>query len=144
MTAPNAKMHANDPTALKDLKVIVVDDDHSMRDLLCTVLRGIGMHVVGEGSSGQVAARLYQQHQPDVICLDIEMPGVSGLDALREIRSLDNQATILMITAATTADNVRSAIDGGASGIVAKPFSSAKIAAELKRIRSLPRAPRET
>lgn len=125
--------HPTKTTSVKDMSVVVADDDAITRGLLCAVLRSVGMAIHDEARDGTQALALTQKLRPDVLCLDIEMPGVSGLEALQKLRETDKDTIVLMITGATTADNVRTAIAGGADGVIAKPFSAAKLVAELQR-----------
>ena len=118
---------------VKNRSVVVVDDDDITRELLRGILRSAGLHVIGEGSDGARAVDLFQKLKPDVLCLDIDMPEMNGLEALAKVREISADAIVLMITAATTANNVRQAITARASGIIAKPFNTAKIVAEIER-----------
>jgi two-component system chemotaxis response regulator CheY len=124
---------ATKPPSVKDMTVIVADDDAITRGLLCAVLRGVGMLVQDEARDGGRALALTQKLRPNVLCLDIEMPGVSGLEALQKLRETDKNTIVLMITGATTGDNVRAAIAGGADGVIAKPFSAGKLVSEMQR-----------
>ena len=117
-----------------EMTVVVADDDAITRGLLCAVLRGIGMQVLDEARDGTRALASTQKLRPQVLCLDIEMPGLSGLEALQKLRETDKDIIVLMITGATTHDNVRAAIAGGADGVIAKPFSSGKLLSELQRV----------
>ena len=119
--------------SVKDMTVLVADDDAITRGLLCAVLRNVGMLVQEEARDGAQAMALTQKLRPDVLCLDIEMPGLSGLEALQKLRESDKDTIVLVITGATTAENVRAAISGGADGVIAKPFSAAKLVAEMQR-----------
>jgi two-component system, chemotaxis family, chemotaxis protein CheY len=121
------------PISLIDRSVVVIDDDDITRELLRGILRTAGLQVVGEGSDGSRAVDLYQKHKPEIICLDIDMPGMNGLDALAKVREISTDVVILMITAATSPDNVRKAITAKASGIIAKPFNTQKIVTEIER-----------
>lgn len=127
----------------KGLSVVLVDDDQSMRALLRDLMGAIGHRVIGEGDTGRRAVELFEKLKPDVICLDIQMPEMSGLEALAKIRALNSDAIVLMITGVTTSENVRGAIASGASGIIAKPFSSGKIASEIKRAIARVRSPKQ-
>jgi two-component system, chemotaxis family, chemotaxis protein CheY len=118
---------------VKNRSIVMVDDDDVTRELLRGILRTAGLRVVGEGNDGARAIDLYQKLKPEILCLDIDMPGMNGLEALAKVREISTDVIILMITAATTADNVRSAISAGANGIIAKPFNTAKIVAEIER-----------
>jgi two-component system, chemotaxis family, chemotaxis protein CheY len=131
---------------LKDRLVLIADDDELTRNLLRNVLRALGMRIVGDAGDGQRALELFGKAKPEIVCLDIDMPKLSGLEVLARIREQDQIAVVLMISGATTGDNVRGAIAGRADGIIAKPFNTAKIVRELERAvgrlppRSLPGA----
>ena len=118
---------------VKDRTVIIVDDDDITRELLRGVLRSAGLKVVGEGSDGGRAVDLFQKLKPEIVCLDIDMPVMGGLQALAKIRETSADAIVLMITGVATADNVRNAIAARASGIIVKPFNTAKIVADIER-----------
>lgn len=117
----------------KNLTTLIVDDDDITRQLLRGILRSAGFQVVGEAGDGEKALALFQKLRPQVICMDIDMPGMSGIEALKKIRETDGEAIVLMITGAATGDNVRGAITAGASGVIAKPFNTAKIISEVER-----------
>jgi two-component system chemotaxis response regulator CheY len=126
-------MPTSTKTPVNDMTVVVADDDAITRGLLCAVLRGMGMKLLDEARDGAQALASTQRLRPDVLCLDIEMPGLSGLEALRKLREADKGTIVLMITGATTADNVRAAAAHGADGVIAKPFSAGKLIAEIQR-----------
>jgi CheY-like chemotaxis protein len=113
--------------------VLVADDDAVTRSLLSGILRRMGFNVVAEVRDGQKAMTAFERHKPGIVCLDIEMPGLSGFEVLAKIREASSEVIVLLITAATTESNVRSAIEGKADGVIAKPFSAATIAREIAR-----------
>jgi two-component system chemotaxis response regulator CheY len=113
--------------------VVVADDDAVTRSLLGGILRRMGFTDVVEVRDGQKAVAAFERHQPGIMCLDIEMPGLSGFEVLAKIRESNSAVIVLMITAATTEANVRSAIEAKADGVIAKPFSAATIAREIAR-----------
>jgi len=117
----------------KGLSVVIADDDDMTREMLRGLLRAAGFNVIGEASDGARALELYQKQKPKILCLDIEMPGKNGLETLKEIRNVDSQTIILMITAAATGDNVHAAIAAKASGIIVKPFNTASIVNAMER-----------
>jgi two-component system, chemotaxis family, chemotaxis protein CheY len=118
---------------VKDRSVVIADDDDITREMLRGVLRAAGLRVIGEASEGARALDLYQKQKPEIVCLDIDMPTMSGLETLKKIREKDAHTIVLMITGVATGDNVRGAIAAKASGIIVKPFNTAKIVAEIER-----------
>jgi two-component system chemotaxis response regulator CheY len=125
MQAPN--------NLIKDRTVVIADDDDVTRNVLRGVLRSAGLNVVGEASDGTRALELYQKLKPQIVCLDIDMPGTSGLAVLAKIREQDQQTIVLMITGVATGDNVRGAIASRTNGIIVKPFNTAKIVSEIEK-----------
>jgi len=119
--------------SLKNISVMIVDDDDITRQLLRGILRSASLQVVGEAGDGERALGLYQKLNPTVICMDIDMPGMTGIEVLTQMRAAGNTAIVLMITGAATGENVRNAIAAGANGIIAKPFNTAKIIGEIER-----------
>jgi DNA-binding response OmpR family regulator len=93
----------------------------------------MGFNVVAEVRDGQKALAAFERYKPGIVCLDIEMPGLSGFEVLARIREASSEVTVLLITAATTESNIRSAIEAKADGVIAKPFSAATIAKEIAR-----------
>lgn len=118
---------------IRDRTVVLADDDDITRQLLGGLLRAAGLRVLGEAADGARALDMFQRLKPEIVCLDIEMPEMSGLEVLTKIRESNADAVVLMITGATSGDNVRSAIAGHADGIIAKPFNTAKVIGELER-----------
>lgn len=108
-------------------KIVVVDDDSMMREMLKLMLRGESYSVVGEASNGQDAITQCADLKPDLVLLDINMPKMSGLDALDEILKLNPPPIVLMMSADATMDNVSGAIKKGAAGFVVKPLNAASV-----------------
>lgn len=115
------------------IKILVVDDDHNMRELLKSLLRREGYNVVGDAGDGNAALTQCESLDPDVVCLDINMPRLDGLQTLEAIRGGFPQVKVVMVTGNATGDAVREAIDKGACGFIVKPFNAAKIIAALER-----------
>ena len=108
--------------------ILVCDDEEIMRDVLETILSGAG-YKVDLAKTGEEALEIYEQKTFDVVLLDVSMPGMGGLSALRELIKLDSEAVVLMITAYATFDTAISAWEKGATGIVRKPFQNEQILA---------------
>lgn len=115
-------------------KVLIVDDAIFMRNTLKLILEKYDYQVVGMAEDGEEAINLFKELEPDIITMDITMPRKSGLEALREIRSLSDSVKIVMVTAMGQETMVRDAIVNGASNFVVKPFREQKIIEVLSRL----------
>ena len=112
--------------------VLVVDDEEAVRRVLVTLLQLEQCDVVAVASNGKEALQLYQQHKPEITLLDIAMPGMDGIDVLREIRAQDENSYISMVTADASIETIREASTLGVSGYLVKPIVPNKIQAILK------------
>ncbi len=109
-------------------RVLVVDDNEVVR----RALKGVISHdeallVIGEASNGTSALESIKTLQPDLVCLDIMLPGVDGLTILRQVRKEYPAMRVVLITGQATADVVAQARELGAHGFVVKPFNAAKV-----------------
>jgi DNA-binding NarL/FixJ family response regulator len=100
--------------------ILLVDDHPLTRDGLAALLAGNGFHVVGEAGDGQEAIDLARDLQPDVILLDLSMPGLGGLDALPRLRNEAPNCEVVVLTASGEEDDLLAAIRGGAAGYLLK------------------------
>jgi len=100
--------------------ILLVDDHPLTRDGLAALLRGHGFDVVGEAGDGREAIELARQLEPDVILLDLSMPGLNGLDALPRLREQAPSCEIVVLTASGDEANLLAAIRGGAAGYLLK------------------------
>jgi len=104
------------------IRVVLVDDHALMRQGISTILSAqADIEVVGEASSGEEALEVVRLVQPDVVCMDVEMPGIGGLEATRQLVS-DTKVTahMLMLTTFEREDYLLAALDAGASGFLLK------------------------
>jgi len=115
-------------------KVLIVDDAAFMRISIKNMLTKNGYEVVGEAENGATGVELYKELQPDIVTMDITMPEMSGLDALKEITKIDPQAKIVMVSAMGQEAMVREAIISGAKGFIVKPFKEDGIIAAIKKL----------
>jgi DNA-binding NarL/FixJ family response regulator len=101
-------------------RIIVVDDHPLTRDALSSLLAQGGFDVVGEAADGSEAIDLAQRLQPDLVLLDLSMPGLDGLSALPRLRAAAPGCEVVVLTASGTEENLLSAIRGGAAGYLLK------------------------
>ncbi len=103
-------------------KVLIVDDAAFMRITLKTMLEKNGFEVVGEAANGAEGVKKYSELKPDAVTMDITMPELDGVSALREIKKIDPGAKVVMISAMGQESMVKESIIAGASGFLVKPF----------------------
>jgi two-component system, chemotaxis family, chemotaxis protein CheY len=108
-------------------RLLVVDDALFMRKLIRGVAAEAGWDVVGEAGNGVEAVMLYQQHQPDLVTMDLVMPVMGGLEALRQIRALDPQAKVVVVTALDQKQALMDSIRDGAIDFIVKPFERQRV-----------------
>lgn len=106
---------------------MIVDDSDITRETLRVILRSEGYNLVGEASDGDVAHELAIKLKPNIILLDVVMPKVSGLEALKSIKLVLPDVFILMVTANKDQDTVSEAVHAGISGYIVKPFNAKKV-----------------
>jgi len=105
----------------------VVDDALFMRKLICGVAAEAGWQVAGEATNGEQAVALYEQLKPDLVTMDLVMPIMGGLEALRKIRALDSQAQIVVVTALDQKQALMDSIRDGALDFIVKPFERERV-----------------
>ena len=120
-------------------KVLVVDDEPTVREVVAGYLRRDG-HIVSEAADGPTALALLEAEPPDLVVLDMMLPGVNGLDILRHIRQLGDTPVIMLTARAEESDRV-AGLELGADDYVVKPFSPRELAARVNGVlrRSAPK-----
>lgn len=107
--------------------VMLVDDAAFMRMMLKDILSNNGYQVIGEAENGMVAVDKYSDLKPDITIMDITMPEMDGLEAVKKIRAKDSQAKIIMCSAMGQQAMVIEAIQSGAKDFVVKPFQADRV-----------------
>ncbi len=102
--------------------ILIVDDSRTSRKILKGILEGEGYEVVGEATNGQEGYDRYAELKPDVVTMDITMPVLDGIEALKKIKSEYPDAKVVMVTAAGQKTKMVEAVQNGASEFVSKPF----------------------
>jgi len=111
--------------------VLVVDDELGPRESMRMILQPL--FEVKTASNGQEALQCLQQEKIDLITLDLKMPGLSGLDVLREIKKMNAEAAVIIITAYGTLTNAHEAIRYGAVDFISKPYNATDILSVVRR-----------
>lgn len=110
-----------------DTSVIVVDDDFDSMEVLSEYLELKEISVVAKAKNGQEAAELYEQFKPELVLLDVMMPGYDGFYALKKIKEQDPNAKVIFVTAATNATTQKKLFETNVDGIIFKPFDMHKL-----------------
>ncbi len=114
-------------------RILVVDDAAFMRMMVKDILTKNGYEVVGEAADGRQAVERFQELQPDLVTLDITMPEVDGIEALKKIRALDPNARVIMCSAMGQQAMVIDAIQAGARDFIVKPFQADRVIEAVKK-----------
>jgi two-component system chemotaxis response regulator CheY len=114
-------------------KVLVVDDTKFMRDILKGILKKKDLEVAGEAANGREAVEKYKELKPDLVTMDIIMPEMDGIEAVRKIIAVDPAARILMCSAMGQQALVIEAIQAGARDFVIKPFQPTRVLEAVDR-----------
>ncbi len=116
------------------MKIMVVDDAIFMRRMLADILKQGGYEVVAEAANGKDGVQQYKKNKPDMVTMDIIMPQMGGIDAVKEIVKSDGKAKILMVSAMGQQQLVVEAIQAGAKDFIVKPFESSRVLSAVERI----------
>ena len=118
-------------------RVLIVDDASFMRMSIKNMLANYDFEIVGEAENGVMAIEKYKELQPDIVTMDITMPEMDGLEALREIKKLDPGASVVMVSALGQEARMKEAIIYGAKGFIVKPFKEEMLISALSKLLSL-------
>lgn len=115
-------------------RVLIVDDAAFMRMMLKDILQKNGYEIAGEASNGIKAVEVYKSEKPDVVTMDITMPDMDGIEAVKAIKKLDPNAKIIMCSAMGQQSMVMDAIKAGARDFIVKPFQADRVLEALKKV----------
>lgn len=115
------------------IKVLIADDAAFMRMMIKDILEKNGYLVIGEAPNGAKAVELYKKERPDLVTMDITMPEMSGIEAVKAIREFDSEARIIMCSAMGQQSMVMDAIKAGARDFIVKPFQPDRVLEAVKK-----------
>ncbi|MDK7543703.1 response regulator [Bacillus pacificus] len=116
-------------------KILVVDDAMFMRTMIKNLLKSNSeFEVIGEAENGVEAIQKYKELQPDIVTLDITMPEMDGLEALKEIMKIDSSAKVVICSAMGQQGMVLDAIKGGTKDFIVKPFQADRVIEALTKV----------
>ncbi len=115
-------------------KILVVDDAAFMRMMIKDILTKNGYEVVGEAENGVIAVSKYKELTPDLVLMDITMPEMDGIEAVKAIKAHDGNAKVVMCSAMGQQAMVIEAIQSGAKDFIVKPFQADRILEAIKKV----------
>jgi two-component system, chemotaxis family, chemotaxis protein CheY len=113
--------------------ILLVDDAMIIRLILRKILTEAGFEIAGEASNGAEAIRKYQEVKPDLVTMDITMPEMGGIKALKAIREIDPNAKVVICSAMGQKSLIIEAMEAGALNFIAKPFDEAKVIETIQK-----------
>jgi len=129
----NSNTQLTDPQPTAPVRTLVVDDEPALRRVLAASLRASGF-LVTEASNGRDALAAVRHGSHDIVLLDVSMPGINGLETCKQIREIDPQVGILMVTVRDSEDDKVEALESGADDYITKPFLLRELVARLRAV----------
>ncbi|HOB19505.1 MAG TPA: response regulator [Candidatus Atribacteria bacterium] len=117
-------------------KIMIVDDALFMRMMIRNILTKNGYDVIAEAENGAVAVEKYKNTNPDLVIMDITMPEVDGIEAVRMIKKIDKEAKIIMCSAMGQREMVFESLQAGARDFILKPFQAERVLDAVKKATS--------
>lgn len=110
---------------------LLIDDEPHIRKFVALILKKLGEFRIYEAANGQEGVELYRTHRPELVLLDVNMPGMTGLETLRQLRELNPDVVAVMLTSLANRQTVDEAIELGAAHYIRKDSTKEEIAAAL-------------
>jgi len=115
-------------------RILIIDDAKFMRMTLSNIIKNANHEIIAEGENGNQAIELYNEFQPDLVIMDITMPEMSGIDAVKMIKRTSPDAKIIMCSAMGQQKMVVEAIEAGAKDFIVKPFDEQRVMDAINRV----------
>ena len=110
------------------MKLLIVDDSNIIRSKIARTLGRHGLQIAGLASNGHEAIKCFREHKPELVTMDLTMPEMDGIECIRELRSINSDARILVVSALADKATAIHALKEGAQGFLCKPFSEEDLA----------------
>lgn len=114
--------------------MLIVDDSQIMRDVLSKFLTNYNLEIVGTARDGEEAISMFRELAPDLVTLDITMPKIDGLAALKEMKKIKSDAQVIIVSAINDKSVVLKALDAGAALFINKPVSEAAVRGAIEKV----------
>lgn len=115
-------------------RVLIVDDAAFMRNSIKIILERNGLSIAGEAENGLIGVEKYKELKPDIVTMDITMPEMDGINALKKIREHDPKSIIVMLSAMGQERMVKEAVLSGAKAFVLKPFKEEQLMSTINKL----------
>jgi two-component system chemotaxis response regulator CheY len=119
----------------REFKIMVCDDSILIRKQLREIIAEAGITNIIEASNGEEAIRIAKEHQPKLVLLDIVMPGINGVETLKEIKKIDPSIQVVMVSSSGTQSHLKKSLDAGAIDFIQKPWEKEQILSIINSIR---------
>ena len=118
----------------KDLKVLVVDDSITVREMMKQQLKENGIQQIKEAKNGKEAVQVFQAFRPELVFLDINMPEMNGVEVLSKVREIDPKANVIMLSSLGTKEKISETLEKGAKNFLMKPIENENLERILNEI----------
>ena len=115
-------------------KILIVDDEDNVRELVKNIVLNYGYQLSGEASNGEEAVEKYKDLTPDLVIMDIVMPGIDGVETLKRILQLNPKAKVIMLTVLEEEEQVEIYLKAGACDYIFKPFLTEKLICSIEKV----------
>lgn len=120
--------------SLENMTVLICDDSLLARKKMVTFVKSLGVGTVVEAGDGEASVNMYKNHLPDVTFMDIVMPKVNGVDALKQILQINPDAKVIMASSVGTQENLKEAITAGAYDFLQKPLEENQVKSIIEKL----------
>lgn len=112
--------------------IMLVDDEPHIRKYISLILKTLGSPIIVEASNGEEAIETYQRENPDLVLMDVNMPKMDGLEALKKLREIDPNCVVIMLTSLANRESIEQAVEGGAINYIRKDTPRDEITKALR------------